>query len=331
MVSVRQIKWRTSMATQLYGYFLCPSLFKLQFIWIDYTENLRSQFFQVTQRLITDQTEITGLATIDWQQVVRTETTLLIDRAVQFATAKTNVFSDSVLCLGGISIEPVKAWESKIKWFLETRYLKHLDRIDGEPMESERNSRRDSKDDDWIKVWTRATQRKDHLRVTVRWHWLEKTRKEGKLYCVCSQSSWVCSEIHAMTMVVSGAWIREEMVRNSCQAWWRMGDNFWGHDAQLCRKRTSYIPCYQPIRKRRSEKQRKRSENHSLQRWWWHHCFDSLSNYFRQSAQCLRSSSGFVWRISQRLTRYGETRREWESGNNGDTDRISNGQPWFSD
>ena len=65
------------------------------------------------------------------------ETTLLTDRAVQFATAKTYVFSDSVLCLGGISDEPVEAWESRITRFLETRYLKDLDRIDGEPMDFE--------------------------------------------------------------------------------------------------------------------------------------------------------------------------------------------------
>ena len=65
------------------------------------------------------------------------KTTLLTGKDVQLATAKTYVFSDSVLCLGGISIEPVKAWESRINWFLETRYLKDLDRIDGEPMEFE--------------------------------------------------------------------------------------------------------------------------------------------------------------------------------------------------
>ena len=35
------------------------------------------------------------------------ETTLLTDRAVQYTIAKTYVFSDSVLCLGGISLEPV--------------------------------------------------------------------------------------------------------------------------------------------------------------------------------------------------------------------------------
>ena len=73
----------------------------------DYTENFRStknqplkslrQLFQVTERLITDETEIAGLTTIDWQQPVWRETTLSTDRAVQFATAQTCVFSDPVL------------------------------------------------------------------------------------------------------------------------------------------------------------------------------------------------------------------------------------------
>ena len=43
-------------------------------------------------------------------------------------------FSDSVLCLGGISPEPVQAWKDDIKRYLETRYLGDLDRIDGELM-----------------------------------------------------------------------------------------------------------------------------------------------------------------------------------------------------
>ena len=74
------------------------------------------QFFQVTERLITDQTEITGVTTIDWQQPLWRETTLLTDRVVQLATAKTYVFFDSVLSLQGISTEPVQAWKSKIKF-----------------------------------------------------------------------------------------------------------------------------------------------------------------------------------------------------------------------
>ena len=43
----------------------------------------------------------------------------------------------SLLCHKGISPEPVEAWEDTIKWYLETRYLKELDRIDREQMEFE--------------------------------------------------------------------------------------------------------------------------------------------------------------------------------------------------
>ena len=39
-----------------------------------------------------------------------------------------------MLCLGNISDKPVEAWEDRIEWFLETRYL---DRTDGEPMKFE--------------------------------------------------------------------------------------------------------------------------------------------------------------------------------------------------
>ena len=48
---------------------------------------------------------------------------------------KTYVFSDSVLRMGGISPDPVKAWKEKIIWFMESRQFSELDRIDGEPME----------------------------------------------------------------------------------------------------------------------------------------------------------------------------------------------------
>ena len=115
----------------------------------DYTDNPRStknqplksvrQLFQTTERLIKDQTEIQRLTTIDWKQPVCKETSLLCDRAVQIANSKTYVFSDSVLCLGNISDKPVEAWEDRIKWFSEARYLKDLDRIDGEPTEFEWN------------------------------------------------------------------------------------------------------------------------------------------------------------------------------------------------
>ena len=244
-VAVRRIKWKTSMWTQRYRVYLCLSLFKLQFIFgKDYSENLRStknqplkslrQIFQVTERLIKDQTESTGLTTIDWQQPMWRETTLLNDKAVQFATAKTYVFSDSVLCLGGISDEPVKACKSRIKLFLETRCLKDLDRIGGEPMEFDwenllgfttlgildeiQNMMTESKSE--------PEQFKGRIIFMSMHNDIDWTKRGKKKYCVANalKNCWVCSKIHARTSVASGAWIREEMVQNPCQqTGWRMG------------------------------------------------------------------------------------------------------------
>ena len=53
---------------------------------------------------------------------------------------KTNVFADSVLCMGGVSSNPVKAWKEKIDWFMNSRQYRGLDRIDGELTEFERTN-----------------------------------------------------------------------------------------------------------------------------------------------------------------------------------------------
>ena len=113
----------------------------------DYSQNLRSiknqssksvdQLFRTAEILIKDQVEITGFSTNDWNQRKWRESSPLCDRVVRIMKSQTYVFSDSVLCLGGIRPEPVQAWKDKITWYLETRYLKELDRNDGEPMEFE--------------------------------------------------------------------------------------------------------------------------------------------------------------------------------------------------
>ena len=82
----------------IWGTFLSVSLRAAVHLGRDFSANLRStknqqkkswrQLFQVTQKLITDQTEITGITTTDWRQRMWRETTLLTDRAVHFATAK---------------------------------------------------------------------------------------------------------------------------------------------------------------------------------------------------------------------------------------------------
>ena len=96
----------------------------------DYAENLYSiksqpmrtlkQLFNVPEKLIRDQKSISGITVIYWQQLMWQRLTLLDKKAVQFATAKTYVFSDSVLCMGGISSNPVEAWKEKIEWFVSS-------------------------------------------------------------------------------------------------------------------------------------------------------------------------------------------------------------------
>ena len=75
------------------------------------------QLSQVTEQLIRYQPEIVGLTVIDWTRKIWRATSLLSDRAVEIMTAKTYVFSDSALCLGGIPDKPVKIWKDKIHWY----------------------------------------------------------------------------------------------------------------------------------------------------------------------------------------------------------------------
>ena len=98
----------------------------------DYLDNLHTtknqpqrtvkQLFDVTRELVREQTEIQGTSLVDWEDNSWKRTTL---------------FSDSVLCMGGISESPVSAWKEKIVWLMNSSQCRELDRIDGEPKELE--------------------------------------------------------------------------------------------------------------------------------------------------------------------------------------------------
>ena len=68
-----------------------------------------NQLFQVTEKLLKDQSEISGLTTIDSKEPTWRSTTLQCDKAIEITNAKTYVFADSVLCLGSMSDQPVEA------------------------------------------------------------------------------------------------------------------------------------------------------------------------------------------------------------------------------
>ena len=70
------------------------------------TQRTIGHLFDLSQKLITDQTEIQGVSKIGWHTHPWQRTTLLTDKAVQLSTAKVYVFSDSVLCLGKMNPHP---------------------------------------------------------------------------------------------------------------------------------------------------------------------------------------------------------------------------------
>ena len=73
----------------------------------------------------------------------------------------------------------------------------------------------------------------------------------GRLYYECTQSYWVCSKIHARTLVISRAWMRRNGLELFSTNLMENVTNCWRHDAQLCWKRTSYVPCDHCFGKRR--------------------------------------------------------------------------------
>ena len=250
----------------------------------------------------------------------------MTDRVVQFATAKTYVFSDSVLCLGGISAEPVKEWESKIKWFAETRFYKELDPFDGEPMEFE-----------WAnltgftalgileeiqKMMTESKCELEHFQGRIIFMSMYNDidwRKRGNRENCIANTYRVTEYVPRFTRghwsflgpgKLDGEWDKtaEDMMLNFAES----GHPFFHASSAL-------------------ERGQLKGKGKGVKSIHFNGSDDTIElilrkNYFRQSAQCLRSGCGFV-RTSlgfiQKLTGYGEIWRACGSGIHGYTDGIS--------
>ena len=114
---------------------------------------------------------------------------------------------------------------------------------------------RDPEHDDWNTLWTWAIPRTDHLHVNVQQDCMVRKRKRRFMFCEFQTRTRICKKTRARTLVVSRAWIREEVVRNShVQTEWKIGSCRWGHDAQLQRKWTPSIPWIQCFGTRKFEK-----------------------------------------------------------------------------
>ena len=100
------------------------------------------QMFDITAKLLSEQDEIYGVKTIDWEDYSWKYLSLIGDQQViSLQRTKVYVFSDSVLCLGKIheNHRAKTAWEERLAWFKSSLEYRDLDRIGGETMEFEWN------------------------------------------------------------------------------------------------------------------------------------------------------------------------------------------------
>ena len=138
-----------------------------------------------------------------------------------------------MLCLGGISDKPVESWKDKIKWFLESCNLKDLDRIDGEPMEFEwKNFPGLTTVGILAEIQKMMAESKcEPAQFNGRFMsmynditWRERGIREIVLRILSKLENMLANS--ARTVIISGAWMREEMVWNPhSQTGRRMGQD----------------------------------------------------------------------------------------------------------
>ena len=78
------------------------------------------QMFDISAKLVSEQDEIYGVKTIDWEDYSWKYLSLIGDeQVISLQRTKVYVFSDSVLCLGKIHENPQSntAWEERLAWF----------------------------------------------------------------------------------------------------------------------------------------------------------------------------------------------------------------------
>ena len=138
--------------SMIWGMFMSVTLESAVFMGKNYLNNCQSivnttdltlrQMFDISTRLVSEQDEILGLETIGWENHSWKYLSLIGDeRVINLQRTNVYVFSDSVLCLGKIFENPQSndAWEQRLGWLKSSSVYRSFDRIDGEPMEFERN------------------------------------------------------------------------------------------------------------------------------------------------------------------------------------------------
>ena len=117
----------------IHGKELLRQLARIQYL-------VMKQMFDISSKLVSEQDEIYGVKTTDWEHYSWKYLSLIGDeQIISLQRTKVYVFSDSVLCLGKIheNSQSNAAWEQRLEWFKTSQEYRNFD--DGEPMEFEWN------------------------------------------------------------------------------------------------------------------------------------------------------------------------------------------------
>ena len=91
------------------------------------------QMFDISAKLVSEQDEIYGVKTIDWENSSWKYLCLIGDeQVISLKRTKVYVFSDSVLCLGKIHENPFQTLHGnkRLEWFKSSPEDRNLDRIE---------------------------------------------------------------------------------------------------------------------------------------------------------------------------------------------------------
>ena len=134
----------------IWGMFMSSTLAAFIFMGKNYSEILRSientrnnltmkQMFDITEKLILGPSDkIFGVTPIDWEDSSWKQLSVVSDEEViSLSHAKVYIYSDSVLCLGKMNLNPESntVWERQLDWIKSSSKYRTLNTIDGEPME----------------------------------------------------------------------------------------------------------------------------------------------------------------------------------------------------
>ena len=109
------------------------------------TDLTLKQMFDISARLVSEQDEISGMETIDWENNSWKILSLISGgRVVSLHRTKVYVFSDALLCLGKMNTQSNDAWEERLGWLESSLEYRNFDRVDGEPMDFEWHISQDS-------------------------------------------------------------------------------------------------------------------------------------------------------------------------------------------